>query len=238
MIGVITIFEHELEILKDNCIIDEAQKLAGKTFYRGELVSDDVVFVQVDNDAIDVAMTSQLLLDNYAVESLHYSGAARTLAPFVETGDIIIANYLVWPEQMGEFYRLSTQPQNRKSMIFEPSEEILKKIKSASNAISQDKSRTVFGTILRSGYYEPEDPRIQLLNREYGAIALDNAGPAFAYACAKNEIPYITYNIAIDDLDKSDTHEFRSKIRTSIEHIFNLKMASLVEIGGQAIPAR
>jgi adenosylhomocysteine nucleosidase len=219
MNAIITIFEKELEALKDYSLVEDVKKLAGRKFYIGRLNEQNIVFTHTESNQLDLAVTTQIMIDHFAPERVFFTGKAAPLAPYIKTGDIIIANYFVRPGS----------PAANQNEIFEPDQKLLHNLRTVCDIPREGRPPHIFGTILDFDAMEPDDPRTKMALQEYGALATDRVGAAFGYVCRENGIPFVAIEIIGGESDE-EKQQSDNIINLSIKEAFEIKGMALVEM--------
>jgi adenosylhomocysteine nucleosidase len=219
MNGIITIFESEFEALKDYSLIEDIQKLAHRKYFSGRLNEQQVVFTHIENDPLNLAIATQIMIDHYKVKRILFTCQATPLVPYIKTGDIIVAKYLVQ----------AVAADKRSAPMLEADDLLLNTIRTVCDTHTEDRPPHIFGTILHPGYLEEDTARIRILQQEYGALGIDAGGTAIAHVCILNEIPFAALEIAVEDAD-SGTAGIREKIERACKEVFEIKGMALVDL--------
>lgn len=92
-IAILSAFDAELESVKrivGDLQIDETKVINGYRFYLGTAYGKDVVLMQTNVSTVNAAMATQLLLSNFEVSTVLFSGIAGGINPDLIKGDIAI----------------------------------------------------------------------------------------------------------------------------------------------------
>lgn len=95
--AVISAYEAELEKLRSAAKIVSTRVVNGRTHYIGTLGGQDVVLLLSGYSMVNAAMTTQALLDRYAIRQIVFSGIAGGVNPALRVGDVTI------PAQWGNY---------------------------------------------------------------------------------------------------------------------------------------
>jgi len=96
-IAVMAAFDRELEVILANATITETRTVNGRTHHLGTLGGQPVVILLSGYSIINAAMTTQALLDRYAISQIVFSGIAGGVNPDLQVGDVTI------PAQWGNY---------------------------------------------------------------------------------------------------------------------------------------
>ena len=94
-IGIICAMPQEIDLLKKDIKAEQIQKVAGREFHCGKLYGQEVVLVMSRIGKVAAALTASVLIDRFGVEKVIFSGTAGGIAPEMQTGDVVVADYSV-----------------------------------------------------------------------------------------------------------------------------------------------
>ena len=94
-IGIIVATPEEMEELKNIMIESEKIKIFNLNFYKGKINGNNYVLVKCGVGKVNAARTTQLMIDNFNIESIINVGVAGGLSNNINIGDIIIGEKLV-----------------------------------------------------------------------------------------------------------------------------------------------
>lgn len=90
-LAVISAFDAELDKLRSAAKITGTEVVNGRTHYLGKLEGHDVVLLLSGYSMVNAAMTTQALLDHFAVKGIVFSGIAGGVNPSLQVGDVTVA---------------------------------------------------------------------------------------------------------------------------------------------------
>jgi adenosylhomocysteine nucleosidase len=96
-IAVMSAFEVELTRLRSAATISHTQVINGRTHYIGTLAGQPVVLMLSGFSMVNAAMTTQALLDRFAIRQIVFSGVAGGVNPGLNVGDVAV------PAQWGNY---------------------------------------------------------------------------------------------------------------------------------------
>lgn len=96
-LAVISAFDAELEVLRAATRITDTRVINGRTHYLGMLDGHHVVLMLSGFSMVNAAMTTQVLLDQFPVHGIVFSGIAGGVNPGLRVGDVTI------PAQWGNY---------------------------------------------------------------------------------------------------------------------------------------
>lgn len=94
-IGIIVATPEEMKELKDIMAECERIKIFNLDFYKGKINDKNYVLVKCGVGKVNAARTTQILIDNFNIESIINVGVAGGLSNNINIGDIVIGEKLV-----------------------------------------------------------------------------------------------------------------------------------------------
>lgn len=98
---VMTAFPPEWEALADAVSGATEHRINGMTLVTGTMAGHPVLLMQSGVSMVNAAMTTQLVIDRFAVRRIVFSGIAGGVDPALAIGDVIV------PEQWGQYLEVS-----------------------------------------------------------------------------------------------------------------------------------
>lgn len=96
-IAVISAFEQEWVVLQEKLSDRNETELNGTTFLTGKIEGKEVVLFLSGVSMVNAAMTTQMALDHFNINSIVFSGIAGGVDPSLHIGDVIV------PVQWGQY---------------------------------------------------------------------------------------------------------------------------------------
>ncbi|MGL5971898.1 MAG: 5'-methylthioadenosine/S-adenosylhomocysteine nucleosidase, partial [Cetobacterium sp.] len=95
LIGIIGAMNEEVIQLKEIMNLVETKELGGYQFFKGNLLGKDVVLVECGIGKVNAAICSTLLIQEFKVDKVLFTGVAGGLNPDINIGDIVVSKDLV-----------------------------------------------------------------------------------------------------------------------------------------------
>ncbi len=89
--AVVSTFPQEMAVLQARIEDAQSQSINGVEFVTGRLEGREVVLFLCGISMVNTAMTTQLALDHFAVDSIVFSGIAGGVDPGLDIGDVVVA---------------------------------------------------------------------------------------------------------------------------------------------------
>ncbi len=96
--GIINAMPEEMVTLVAAMDEQKQSTIAGKTFYHGKIGSVDVVVVEAGIGKVAAAITTTLLITNFAVDMVINSGSAGAISQGLHIGDVVVASELAYAD--------------------------------------------------------------------------------------------------------------------------------------------
>lgn len=89
-VAIISAFEPELEALRHETKVSEIRLIHGRSHYLGRLAGHQVVLVLSGMSMVNATLTTQALLDHFAIREIIVSGIAGAVNPDLRIGDVTV----------------------------------------------------------------------------------------------------------------------------------------------------
>lgn len=211
MIGLMGAMEEEIRLFQDYADIEKKKNIAGMTFYVGKIDDRDVVMVRCGVGKVHAAVSTQILIDHFDVDEIILAGLAGSVVPYLQRGDIVMANYLVQHDvDLTAFgRRLGEVPSVGRMMEADPA--LLRRMNTAYDEVfggRSDRPQMVVGTIVSGDRFISDKNVIAALQREFGAVATEMEGAAVAQVCLMNSRPFVVVRTISDDASEGAGDKF------------------------------
>ncbi len=225
MIGLMGAMAEEISLYKSYADITETKTYAGAEFHRGVIDGSEVVLTQCGNGKVNGAVSTQILIDRYDVDKIILTGLAGTVVPYLQSGDIVAANYLVqYDVDLSVFGRRVGDVPDVGRMI-EVDAGLLKAVTDSYDEVFKnkpDRPQLVVGTIVSGDRFISDRKTISWLQRELGAVAIEMEGAAVAQVCHMNRKPFLILRTISDDADEKATEHFSKALEMAPINTFAL----------------
>ena len=117
-IGIIGAMHEEIIELKSSMTDINEIEISNLKFYEGKLYSKDVVLVESGIGKVNAAISTTLLISNFKVDKIIFTGVAGAVNPDIKVTDIVIATDLVESDMdvtAGGNYKLGEIPRMKSS---------------------------------------------------------------------------------------------------------------------------
>lgn len=202
-IAIICAMEEELEEIQkliDHPVNHKFVK-AGNTYYEYETAKYEIIAVVSGIGKVNAAITTQILLDNHAVDYVINVGVAGSLSRDLVFGDVVVATDLVEHDfditafgvPLGQIARMDTFSFKADEFL---NETILKNTTLPENKI-------VSGRIVSGDQFIDDAKKAEFLHQQFEASACEMEGAAIAHVCYLNNVPFTVVR-ALSDMAGQD----------------------------------
>ncbi len=205
--GLIGAMDEEIILYKNNInSLTESEK-AKYFFYEGIFHGKDIVLVKSGAGKVNAAACTQMLIDEFDVSHIIFTGVAGALNPSLNVNDIVISKDSIQHDidatALG-FDRGQIPFENSK--IFE-ADKILKDL--AYKIAKEDRLSFIMGRILTGDQFIQNEDKSRSLHDYFKGDCVDMETAAVAHVCEINNVPYVAIRSISDKADHSADINFK-----------------------------
>ncbi len=200
-VGIIGAMGSEVELLKSRLIGCEEKKIAGRSFYCGKIGEKDVVLVCSGIGKVNSAITAQILIDHFSVDSVINTGVAGG-AGGVGVRDVVVSTETVYHDMDAEI--LSHCYPFMKA--FQADETLAKLALKA----CEGRVKAVAGRIATGDQFICEKEVKDDIVTRTSPMAIEMEGGSIAHTCASNGIPFVIIRSISDNADDEAEMSFET----------------------------
>tara|TARA_Y100000310_G_scaffold344957_1_gene460775 strand:+ start:3827 stop:5059 length:1233 start_codon:yes stop_codon:yes gene_type:complete len=220
MIGIMGALEEEVELYLSELNETKKTKLTGFLFFSGKLSGKDVVVVKSGAGKVNASICAQILILNFKVSSIIFTGVAGALNPDLEIKDIVISKDSVQhdinAEELG--FKKGQIPFSD-LMVFNASDEMRKIAFSAADSFDL---KVIEGRILTGDQFITDKKLSGSLRKEFKGDCVDMESAAVAHVCALNNVPHLIIRSISDKADHSASVDFNEFSKEASKNSFLL----------------
>ncbi|WP_227936573.1 5'-methylthioadenosine/adenosylhomocysteine nucleosidase [Alkalihalobacillus deserti] len=190
-IGIIGAMNEEIERMKTEMKITETYQYATVTFYEGILSEKEIVLCKCGVGKVNAALTTQILIDRFAITHLLFTGVAGAIDESLDVGDLVISTSAMQHDidvtALG--FKKGEIPYFQGSSDFQADEELVKlAVKAAKESTDR---HIVQGRIVSGDQFVADAKYVQTLRSEFQAVCVEMEGAAVAQVAAMNAVPFV-----------------------------------------------
>lgn len=191
MYGIIVAMEEEKEeILKIMEEIDE-KDIYENCFYSGKIEEKKVVLVKSGIGKVNAARITQILIDKFKVKNIINVGSAGALNPFLNIGDIVIAEKLIQHDfDITAFDHDKGYITGVGDYIYSDFE-LVKKLQNVANKIKDETYKINTGVIASGDIFCTDIAMKNKIYSKFDAECVEMEGAAIAQVCYLDNVPFV-----------------------------------------------
>ncbi|KRE90519.1 nucleosidase [Paenibacillus sp. Soil766] len=201
-IALIGAMNEEIELLVAHMTdISETVK-AGITFREGTYFGKNVVVCRTGVGKVNAAVTTQILIDQFGVEAVIFTGVAGALDPELQIGDLVISTECVQHDMdvtaLG--FPRGVIPYAENS-VYAADRKLVELAVASGEKLFAGKVKQ--GRVLSGDQFIASRDVVASLYQELNGICVEMEGSSVAQVCAMNSIPYVVLRSMSDKADGS-----------------------------------
>lgn len=209
-LGVVGAMDIEVDFFQAEMEINASYQKAGMTFYDALFKGVEMILVKSGIGKVNAAICTQILIDDFDVDQIIFTGVAGAIDRRLEVGDIVVADSLVQHDvdASGFDYKLGEIP-GLGQVAFTADKNLVGLAKEAGEKIAAEKEIDVYsGRILSGDQFISNQEKVAELKATFGGYCTEMEGAALAQVCSLNEIPFVVVRSISDNADQNANHSF------------------------------
>lgn len=190
-IGIIGAMNEEVIQLKGSMKIEEIKQIGGYEFYKGSLLGKEIVLVECGIGKVNAAICSTLLISEFDVEKVLFTGVAGAINTGIDIGDIVVSTELIEHDFNATAfgYDYGVIPRMESSR-FKSNDELVKLAKDV--AVSNFGAEKVWeGIILSGDEFVASPEKIKWLRETFNGECTEMEGASVAHVCTVLDKPFV-----------------------------------------------
>ena len=201
-IGIIGAMHEEIMELKNSMTNINEVQISNLKFYEGKLCSKDIILVESGIGKVNAAISTTLLISQFKVEKIIFTGVAGAVNPEIKVTDIVIGTDLVESDmdvtaggnyKLGEIPRMKSSNFKADPYLFNLAESVAIKL------FGSDKVHK--GRIISRDEFVASSEKVNKLREIFSAECVEMEGAAVAHVCEVMNIPFIVIRSISDKAD-------------------------------------
>ncbi|MCQ4086028.1 5'-methylthioadenosine/adenosylhomocysteine nucleosidase [Saccharibacillus sp. JS10] len=188
-IALMGAMDEEIMLLLDVLEEPRSRTVAGITYTEGRLHGSNVVVCRSGIGKVNAAATAQILISEFKVSSLIFTGVAGALHPDLQIGDIVISSDSMQHDMDASplGYAPGIIPAHVESIF--PADAAL--IAQAEEACRIQNVSFYTGRVLSGDRFVADRSDVQRLREQFEGVCTEMEGAAVGQVCRMNAIPYV-----------------------------------------------
>lgn len=203
MIGIIGAMDEEISVILSEMNNISEYNINNIKFYKGKIYDKDLVLVKSGIGMVNASIITTLLIKEFDVNKILFSGVAGSLNKNINVGDIVIADSLVeYMFDATEFgYEIGQIPRMENSVF--KSENLLNKIR---DILKNDS--IFYGKILSGDKFVSNLEEKEKIGKKFDALALDMESAAVAHCTYILGVEFAIIRSISDSLNSDSVMEY------------------------------
>ena len=190
-VGIIVAMQEELEEILNIKNNIEEKEIYEISFISGKIEDTEVVVVKSGVGKVNAARTTQILIDKLNVKSVINVGSAGALNPFLNIGDIVIADKLIQHDfDITAFDHDKGYITGVGDYIYS-NDELVKKLQNTVNKIENKAYKVITGVIASGDIFCTDINMKNKIYSKFNAECVEMEGAAIAQVCYLDKIPFV-----------------------------------------------
>ncbi len=226
-IGIIGAMTEEIIELKKEMTLIHEKKIGNNTFYSGQLLEKQIILVESGIGKVNAAISTTLLINEFKVDKIIFTGVAGCTNNNLNIGDIVISTALIehdfdttaFGDKFGHIPRMENS-------TFKADTSLIKIATLASEKIVGENS-TVVGIIVSGDQFISNIDKINWLHEYFNSQCVEMEGAAVAHVCTTFNIPFVVIRSISDKADKSAHIDFKTFVELAARNSKNIVLEML-----------
>jgi adenosylhomocysteine nucleosidase len=205
-LGIIGAMDIEIELYLEQLENQESTAIGGLTFYEGVLNGQPVVIVKSGVGKIYAASAATLLIHEFGVHAVIFSGVAGGVDPGLKVGDIVIADKLLQHDlglRASDGFKWWDNEYAPNALLSQVAYEAAKITTFPIDMFEgiELQPKIVMGTIVTGDQFIMSDDYVAYLYEDFDAACTEMEGAAVAAVCEEFNVPYAVIRCLSDLAD-------------------------------------
>ncbi len=229
-IGVIGAMDEEVASLIQQMDEEEVKEMAGMVFHKGTLWNQQAVVVKSGIGKVNMAICTQILIDQFGVDMLINTGVAGGLYKDINVGDIVISSDALQHDfdVSGLGYERSIIP-GMETSVFKADTELVDMAKSACEIVNPEIQCFVGRVVSGDQFISDNKTKADLVNTFDGYCA-EMEGASMAQVATLNKKPFVVIRAISDKADDSAPVAYDVFEEQAIVHTVKLLAAMFLKM--------
>lgn len=227
IIGIIGAMTEEIIELKKEITFIEEKTIGNSTFYLGKLLDKNIILVESGIGKVNAAISTTLLINEFKVNKIIFTGVAGCTNNALNIGDIVISTELIehdfdttaFGDKFGHIPRMATSTFKADKSLVE--------IATIASKKTIGNSETNTGIIVSGDQFIASPDKISWLREYFNSECVEMEGAAVAHVCFSLNIPFVIIRSISDKADKSANIDFKTFVELAAKNSKNIVLEML-----------
>ena len=241
-IALVGAMPEEIRILTESLEHKEVVEKHGLTFYTGELAGKAVVVLKIGVGKVNAAYSTTVLLHEFEIEKVIFTGVAGGLHPESFPGDMVIGEEVFQHDYVKmleneTIVRATLNPEKEElnPLFFSCDSALVQMAKDAAQqlefAMVADRKPRVFSGVIATGdAFVSNTAKAKQLNADFQALATEMEGAALGQICYQNQVPFLVIRSCSDNANNQAHLDFKTFMKPAAANAIQLVMGVLAKL--------
>lgn len=218
-IGIIGAMSEEIAELKNSISKLKEKKINDLLFYEGILLGKEIVLVESGIGKVNAAISTTLLINEFKVEKIIFTGVAGAVNENISVTDIVIGSDLVESDMdvtAGGNYKLGEIPRMKNSN-FKPDPYLFTLAKTVAIKLFGE-TKVFTGRIISRDEFVASSEKVKKLRDIFNADCIEMEGAAVAHVCEILNIPFVVIRSISDKADNEAGMTFNEFVKIAAKN--------------------
>lgn len=220
-IGLIGAMDEEIQLFLSGIVDVRKTVKAGIVFYEGHFRKNRIVLCKSGVGKVNAAVCTQILIDQFHVEAIIFTGVAGAVDPKLNIGDVVVSTSCIQHDMdvspLG--FARGVIPFEEKS-VFDADQMLVDLAFEVSERLFA--GHTLRGIVLSGDQFIADRNKVKTLFEEMSGACTEMEGAAVAQVCVKNGIPFVVIRSMSDKADGSAHVNFAEFTLQASHHSFQI----------------
>lgn len=223
MIGIMGAMAPETELLEKNITNKVKKTFANRSYIYGDLFGKEVCLTTCGIGKVNAALCAQIMIDQFAVDTLINTGVAGGIREEIVPGDIVIATDLIEHDMDTTHFGDPLGQIPDMNVLAFPCDSSLRSL--AKNIASSMNLCVHEGRIVSGDQFIADHGKADFLYDTFAASACEMEGAAIAHVCYVNQVKSLVIRAISDNARSGATCEYQSFVASSSQISAQLVMS-------------
>lgn len=226
-IGIIGAMDEEIALYLEAMGQTVNTVKAGVTYYAGEMEGKSVVLCKSGVGKVNAAVTTQILIDQFQVDRVIFTGVAGALHPDLNIGDIVVSTDCVQHDiDVTPLGFVPGQIPFTEQWIWKADEQLMEMAIEAGKELAAG-VQVMSGRILSGDQFVASREKVQWLYEQFDARCTEMEGASVGQVCSMNQVPFVVVRSMSDKADGSAHVNFTEFTKLASERSYAIVRSML-----------
>jgi len=227
LIGIIGAMQEEIIELKKQIKNIKENTMAGFVFYSGILNKKDIILVQSGIGKVNSAICTTILIEQFNVTKIIFTGVAGGVNNDLNVGDIVISKDLIQHDvDATAFGAKYGQIPRMNQLEFKSDINLIELAKKSAKDIFTNE-KIVVGRILSGDQFVSSIEKIKWLRDKFNGDCVEMEGASVAHVATLFNIPFVVIRSISDKADHSANIDFNKFVNIAANNSKNIVLKML-----------